>query len=90
MGRLRVLNDPQERDPQHPSESTEHGCPGSWYRSRFCASVVPYERTQTDGAALSNPLLDRTTDALVIEATAYLERERMRAQARDMERINKG
>lgn len=66
------------REPKAPPESTEDGCPGSWYRCAFADSVSRYERTIMRDAIASNPLLDRCDDSLVLEAAAYLETERLR------------
>lgn len=68
------------RDPKRPPESNEDGCPGAWYRCGFAASVAPYERTIMQHAIANNPLLDRCDDPLVLEAAAYLERERLRCR----------
>lgn len=62
-------------DWDRPHEDIEReGCPGAWYRTPFVASLQPYmRRFDANDGRISNPLLDRTSDRLVLEAVAYLE-----------------
>jgi hypothetical protein len=83
MGRLRVLNDTREPDPESPSEWTTDGCPGAWYRCAWALSVSHYERLLTDGGFSENLHLTRSDDRLLLDAVAYLEMERIRARNND-------
>lgn len=81
MGRLPVYGQAEARElsnPLRPPEQHDDGCPGGWYRSEFIASLQKYERIFLESGFCSNVLLDRTDDRLVIEATQYLELERIR------------
>lgn len=73
----------QNRTPQLPLEDPDAGCPGSWYRTRFMASLSPYlrrVRPMGDGWDRdSNPLLDRCEDDLVVQWVLYFELEQNRA-----------
>lgn len=83
MGRLRVLDDPYENDPEHPAEHTDDGCPGSWYRSAFALSVAHYERMLTQSGFSENLALSRSDDRLLLDAVSYLEGERVRSHNHD-------
>lgn len=80
MGRLPVYGQEAAElyDPLHPPENHSEGCPGAWYRCPFALSVLRYQRLLTDGGFSDNLFLSRTDDRLVIEATQYLETERLR------------
>ena len=80
MGRLRVLNETGERNPDNPGEWTTDGCPGSWYRSPWTLSIAPYERMLTDSGFSENMHLSRSDDRLLLDAVAYLETQRVRAR----------
>lgn len=80
MGRLRVLNNPAERNPDAPGEWNTEGCPGAWYRSAFAISVSQYERILSDGGFSENLALTRSDDRLLLEAVSYLETQRIRAR----------
>lgn len=68
-----------EVDFNEPYESNLYGCPGSWYRTRFFASLEPYMRREDKNGGFSpNTLLDRTDDQLVHQAVAYFEGQRQR------------
>jgi len=58
-----------------PNEDIENaGCPGSWYRTDFVASVLRYYRRRTEGGGrVNNPALDACSDPLVHEAVQALE-----------------
>lgn len=58
-----------------PAEDIENGgCPGSWYRTDFVASVLRYYRRRTEGGGrVPNPALDACDDPLVHEAVQALE-----------------
>jgi hypothetical protein len=85
MGGLPILDGPDAS--QEPKESHDEGCPGAWYRSRFAASLMAYERPVSEhGVYSENPLLTRCDDPLVLEAIQYLEHERARARALMRER----
>ncbi len=83
MGRLRVLNDPKEPDPDHPGEWTTDGCPGSWYRCQWALSVARYERPMFEGGFSENLHLSRSEDRLLLDAVDYLEGQRIRARNHD-------
>ncbi|MEL6705032.1 MAG: hypothetical protein AAFP15_12200 [Bacteroidota bacterium] len=86
MGRLPILQETNGESPSpHPPESTEDGCPGSWYRSVFALSVSRYERLLTDSGFSDNLHLSRSQDRLLLDAVAYLEMQRLRARNRDEE-----
>lgn len=67
-----------DTDEQEPHESTEDGCPGGWYRTRFILSVGRYTRPCADGVYSPNLMLDRSDDPLVHEAVAYYEMQQSR------------
>ncbi len=79
MGRLPVLNEKNLSGDGEPAESTEDGCPGSWYRCAWTSSVMRYERMLSDSGFSENLHLSRSDDRLVLEAAAYLENQRVRA-----------
>jgi len=83
MGRLPVYQPPQPE----PPETHEDGCPGGWYRCRFVATLLRYQRPYSQGVFSSNVFLDRCEDPLVLEATKYLEAEQLRAERRFLEAI---
>ncbi len=84
MGRLRVLQTtPEIHDPERPGETTEAGCPGSWYRSSWALSVSTYERMLSDSGFSENLHLTRSSDRLLLDATAYLEGQRIRSRNND-------
>lgn len=92
MGRSRVTD---EKDPEcghpHPLETHEEGCPGSWYRSAFALSVIPYLRNLHQGGYSENLRLTRCTDRLVLDAVAYYERMQLSARRYfDEARMNQG
>lgn len=66
---------PGRSDWPQPFEDIEgEGCPGSWYRTAFFASLAPYLRRQDQqGGRIPNPLLDRCQDRLVLDAVSFLE-----------------
>lgn len=80
MGRLRVLNDPQEPNPAEPGEWTTDGCPGSWYRSAWALSVQRYERPLLEGGFSENLHLTRSADRLLLDAVDWLETQRLLAR----------
>ena len=80
MGRLRVLNDPKEPNPDCPGEWNTEGCPGAWYRSAFALSVSQYERMLSDSGFSDNLHLSRSEDRLLLDAVSYLETQRIRAR----------
>lgn len=91
MGRLPIIHPTREQlgeNLKSPAEGHEHGCPGSWYRCGFVASVAKYERILGDHGFSSNPRLDRCTDELILDAVQYLEQERLRCQSTDRGRMN--
>lgn len=97
MGKLPVVGNDEiaacvERDenPDAPPDTHEDGCPGAWYRCGFVRSLIKYERLLGDSVFSSNVLLDRCTDRLVIEATQYIEFQRMRKRERDTEQQRNG
>ena len=70
-----------------PEESHEDGCPGAWYRCDFVFSVQNYERLYHHQSGFqTNEMLNRTDDALVLQATAYLENQILLAIAADQAR----
>lgn len=71
-----------------PPESNEDGCPGGWYRCDFVRSLTKYVRLMFENGFSSNVLLDRTEDKLVIEATQYLEQQKLSHRAHCMEVID--
>jgi hypothetical protein len=90
MGRLPIYGELTEEDdvrsehgedPMRPRDSHEEGCPGAWVRCEFVLSLSKYERIIRDTDVISSPLLDRTDDPLVLEATQFIETERVRRQA---------
>lgn len=83
MGRLRVLNDATEPNPEYPGEWTTEGCPGSWYRGAWALSVATYERMLTDYGFSENLHLTRSDDRLLLDAVDYLEGQRVRARNYD-------
>lgn len=63
------------------------GCPGSWYRTPFVASLLTYYRRRDQhGGRVSNPALDDCEDPLVHEAIAELEAHEDAAYADYVER----
>lgn len=65
--------------PQQPTEDPADGCPASWYRSRFIASVMPYLRRRDDnGNRVANLILERCDDDLILQFVAYAEDEQER------------
>ncbi len=87
MGALPVLAGPVEHS-ETPPESHEDGCPGAWYRCGFVSSLLPYERSVSEGGGYSENLrLSRCTDPLVLDAIQYLEHERARARSHQRERM---
>lgn len=56
------------RNWNRPHEEPEDGCPGSWYRSRFCQSLQIYLPTQSGTTYMESPLVDRSAPRLIIEA----------------------
>lgn len=94
MGRLPIL--PEEAppglriNPQRPTEDAREGCPGSWVRSRFVASVIPYLRRRTDGGGrVPNLLLDRCDDDLLVQLVNYTEHEQDAYEAYSAEEISR-
>ncbi len=84
MGRLPILQpDPSEPNPKHPGESTEGGCPGSWYRCEWTASVSKYERMLSEHGFSENLHLTRSDDRLLLDAVTYLEGQRLLARNYD-------
>lgn len=87
LGRLPIYGEPEPDDvradesPEEPRDNHDDGCPGSWYRCGFVASLAKYERLLLEHGFASNLLADRTQDRLIIEALQYIESERVRAQA---------
>lgn len=87
MGRLPILDG--EDASEHPVERHDDGCPGAWYRSRFVASLMAYERPMSgDGVYSENLHLTRCTDPLVLDAIQYLEHERARALNHQREKMS--
>lgn len=75
MGSLPVI---QPERIKRPPETHDEGCPGGWYRCNFVDSMLRYERRMSsDGVFSHNILLDRCNDRLIIEATQYLEQQRL-------------
>jgi hypothetical protein len=58
-----------------PREDPEEGgCPGSWYRTPFLASVLRYRRRPAEGGQrVPNRHLDTCDDWLVVEAVEAVE-----------------
>ena len=84
MGLLPIY-EPRPHD--KPPEPNDDGCPGSFYRSRFVVSLIPYERVSYgEGGLNENLRLSRCQDPLVIEAIQTLEIERGRAHAHNVEK----
>ena len=87
MGRLPILgNDHNDPDPKNPGESTEDGCPGSWYRGAWALSVAHYERRMSEHGFSENLHLSRSDDRLLLDAVGYLEDQRVRARNQDNRR----
>lgn len=84
MGSLPILSGPSAN--HEPPEAHHDGCPGAWYRSRFVTSLLPFERNVAQGVYSENVLLSRTDDPLVIESIQYLEHERARALAHQLDK----
>ena len=73
MGRLPLYRE------DRCGESSEDGCPGSWYRTEYISSLSPYMRLSgKDGTYSANIILDRCHDPRVIRAINYYEQERAR------------
>lgn len=90
MGRLPIVGQdiPSHYNPRKPPEDHEDGCPGGWYRCAFVESLCKYERMFSGGMFSANVMLDRTSDPLIIEATQYLEHQRLRYRAHAQEVMN--
>lgn len=59
---------------RHPLEDPNDGCPGGDQRCRFVNSLGRYMRSQAEGGTrVSNPLLDRCDDWLVVDAVLEYE-----------------
>lgn len=66
-------------NPKRPTEDAADGCPASWYRSRFVASMLPYLRRRDEhGGRVANLLLERLDDDVVVLAVQYAEDEQER------------
>lgn len=86
MGGNPIYHGPSRND--HPPETHEDGCPGSWYRSRFARSLVRYERSVSgDGVLSENLNLTRCEDPIVLEAVHFLEIERGHARAHNADKV---
>jgi hypothetical protein len=68
-------------DPYRPQESHAHGCPASWYRTDFAASLLRYDRRLTEHGFSPSVALDRCDDPLVLECIRIYERESLQANA---------
>lgn len=94
MGRLPIVADDVPHklriNLQRPTEDAREGCPSSWIRSRFVASVLPYLRRRTDGGGrVPNLLLDRCDDDLVVQLVNYAEHEQDAYEAYCAEEISR-
>ena len=69
-----------------PHEETAGGCPGGWYRTAFCSSVLTYARRRTDGGGRVDHGLLEGLDPQIWAAIRELEREEERAHAYVSER----
>src|SRR5690606_31566356 len=59
---------------KHPLEDPDDGCPGGDQRCRFVGSLSRYMRSMDErGGRVTNPLLDRCSDWLVVEAILEYE-----------------
>lgn len=57
-----------------PPEDPADGCPMSWVRSTYAASVLDYARKRTEGGQrVPNPKLDECEDRMIVEAVLYYE-----------------
>lgn len=90
MGAPRDYSREGKGDWASPREPAEAGCPGSWYRTDWLASLRRYMRREGSGGRIDNPVLSRCDDPLVHEAIAELEAQEDAATAEHLERIRKG
>lgn len=73
------MGGPEDHQGHKPGESTEEGCPGSWYRCNYIYSLVRYQRHRdANGSFTENLSLTRCKDPRVLEAIHHLEQERIR------------
>lgn len=80
MGRYRRGGEepePGQDDPDRMLEDAADGCPGGDQRSFFVQSLLAfgYRRRDQQGNRVSNVMLERCGDELVLEAMAYFEAE---------------
>lgn len=77
-------------NPQQPTEDAREGCPGSWYRSRFVATLMPYMRRRAEhGARVPNLLLDRCDDDVIIQLVNYTEEQQEAYEAMVLQEIHR-
>lgn len=93
MGRARLPPHTQRDDGlpvlwKTPPEPASDGCPGGWYRSRFVWSLQPFMRMRAEGGQrVSNPMLDRCDDELIMQLVLHFEHEQEAFEAWKMEQI---
>ena len=65
-----------------------NGCPGSFYRTAFVSSLLPYyRRGDANGGRVSSPALDQCGDPLVQDAIFELEGHEDAARAEHIRRL---
>jgi hypothetical protein len=77
--------------PKYPTEDPDDGCPAGWYRSLFVASLYPYlRRRDSNGNRVTNLMLDRTDDDVIVQLAMLAEDEQERWEAYRLEQMTDG